>query len=256
MGCAHSTKSRDDADLDQARHSAVGGPPRPQSQAASKEARTDELIAADEARLAEPKGSRWHDFGGAELEPLLAFTDVIDAAWLLKLLDGEVMPECKGVVPPWQLVPPEAKLSLETLRRTTMDGLLPVAVLSYGWEGRRHPDPNGALLRRLRPVLEAMVHSCEHGPDQNKKDPDMKPAAWGIVWECAPPPPPHAPLAHPVDAHAPRRRRHTHARAALDRSSRCCPRMLVRVRLAASCRCRSAATRRDTWTTSAMPTAT
>jgi len=181
MGCAHSTKSRDDADLDQARHSAVGGPPRPQSQAASKEATTDELIAADEARLAEPKGSRWHDFGGAELEPLLAFTDVIDAAWLLKLLDGEVMPECKGVVP--QLVPPEAKLSLETLRRTTIDGLLPVAVLSYGWEGRRHPDPNGALLRRLRPVLEAMVHSCEHGPDQNKKDPDMKPAAWGILWD-------------------------------------------------------------------------
>ena len=96
------------------------------------------LRAADEARVAEearqplPEGSRWHDNGGAELEPLLAHTDVIDAAWLLRLAQGEAMPERKGIVPPWQLVPAEAKLSITTLRRTTMGLKLPVAVLSYG----------------------------------------------------------------------------------------------------------------------------
>ena len=145
------------------------------------EATPVELLADDEARLKKaaarrlPKGSHWHKSGGAELEPLLVHTDVIDAAWLLKLADGEVMPERKGVVPPWQLVPAEAKLSLETLRRTTMMLKLPVAVLSYGWESARHPDPNGALLRRLRPVLAAMVHCCQHG--KGPRSPDQKPAS-------------------------------------------------------------------------------
>ena len=80
------------------------------------------------------------------------------------------MPEANGVVPAWQQVPPEAKLSLATLRRTTMKLKLPVAVLSYGWAAKRHPDPTGALLRRLKPVLEAMVHSCEHGVDPYSRE--------------------------------------------------------------------------------------
>ena len=71
-----------------------------------------------------------HGFGGAELEPLLAHTTLVDACWLLKFAEGEAMPERKGIVPPWQLVPAEAKLSLTTLRRTTMGLKLPVAVLS------------------------------------------------------------------------------------------------------------------------------
>ena len=119
--------------------------------------------------------------GGDEIEPLLAHTDVIDAKWLLKLLNCEVMPEREGVVPAWQDVPPEAKLSLATLRRTTMKLKLPVAVLSYGWAAKSHPDPTGALLRRLRPVLERMAHCCEHG--KSKRSPDQRPAAWGIVWD-------------------------------------------------------------------------
>ena len=145
------------------------------------------LLAADEARVAEearqplPEGSNWHSNGGAELEPLLAHTDVIDAAWLLQLARGEAMPERKGVVPPWQLVPAEAKLSLSTLRRTNMGLKLPVAVLSYGWADKGHPDPTGALLRRLIPVLEVMAGSCTRG--RAKGSPDQKPAAWGIVWD-------------------------------------------------------------------------
>ena len=92
---------------------------------------------------------------------------------------GEVMPERKGVVPAWQQLPPEATLDLATLRQTTMDRL-PVAVLSYGWAAADEPDPTGALLRQLVPVLEAMVHSCEHGEYGGSYN---KPAAWGIVWD-------------------------------------------------------------------------
>ena len=76
------------------------------------------LLAADKARIEEeraqppPEGSEWDEYGGTELEELLAFTDIINAAWLLKLADGEVMPELNGVVPPWQEVPDEAKLAV------------------------------------------------------------------------------------------------------------------------------------------------
>ena len=133
MGCASSSpqqQGRPAANL-----------PTAQQQASTDEAAeagTSELMAADEARVAKmaamplPKGSEWHLCGGAELEPLLAYTDVVDAAWLLKLAKGEVMPERKGVVPAWQELPSEAKLDLATLRKTTMALKLPVAVLSYG----------------------------------------------------------------------------------------------------------------------------
>ena len=59
-----------------------------------------------------------------------SMSSFIDASWLLKLAKGEVMPERKGVVPAWQDVPPEAKLSLATLRKTTMPLRLPIAVLA------------------------------------------------------------------------------------------------------------------------------
>ena len=128
-----------------------------------------------------PEGSLWHKNGGAELEPLLAHTAVIDAAWLLKFAKCEVMPELEGIVPAWQQLPAEAMLDLATLRRTTMQLRLPVAVLSYGWSARHHPDPSGALLRRLVPVLEAMVHCCANGTAD--RFPEERPAAWGIVWD-------------------------------------------------------------------------
>ena len=81
-------------------------------------ATAEELLRADRERAAAeaarplPDGSRWRDFGGAELEPHLAHTTVVDAAWLLKLALGEV-PEHKGVVPAWQDVPSDACVSLE-----------------------------------------------------------------------------------------------------------------------------------------------
>ena len=98
---------------------AQGPPPTAAEEAAA-------LLAADEARNQEdiaqplPDDSDWNKLGGAELEPFFACTTIISAVWLLMLLDGKVMPERNGVVPPWQQVPDAAKLSLETLRKTTM----------------------------------------------------------------------------------------------------------------------------------------
>ena len=58
-----------------------------------------------------PEGSTWYKNGGAELEPLFKSTTLVDARWLLKLARGEVLPESKGVVPAWQLLPAAAVVS-------------------------------------------------------------------------------------------------------------------------------------------------
>ena len=93
-------------------------------------------IAADEeaieiaAAKPLPEGSRWAQYGGTELEPLLAYTTLIDAKWLLELA------ESGGVLPAWQNVPAVAVVSLAGLRASTTKLQLPVAVLSYGWAAR------------------------------------------------------------------------------------------------------------------------
>ena len=90
-----------------------------------------------------PDGSTWHKNGGAELEPLLEFTTLIDVRWLLKVAEGEVtcvdekgdqLP--MGVVPAWQQLPDEAKARLEQMWTSKMEYGLPVGVLSYGWASR------------------------------------------------------------------------------------------------------------------------
>ena len=90
-----------------------------------------------------PNGSTWHKNGGAELEPLLDFTTLIDVRWLLKVAEGEVtcvdergnqLPT--GVVPAWQQLPDEAKARLEQMWMSKMDYGLPVGVLSYGWASK------------------------------------------------------------------------------------------------------------------------
>ena len=86
------------------------------------------------------------------------------------------------MVPPWQLVPPEAKVSLQQLRQSTMNGLLPIAVLSYGWGAKAHPDEAGVQLQRLVPVLRAMVKSCDEGVDPGRPH-YGRPCVWGVVWD-------------------------------------------------------------------------
>ena len=89
--------------------------------------------------------------------------------------DGKVMPERKGVVPSWQELPPEATVSIKELRKTTYFYGLPVAILSYGWAARHHPDPTGEQLRRLLPALRSMVNG--------KVDYRGTCTKWGLVWD-------------------------------------------------------------------------
>ena len=146
-------------------------------------------MAADEERVkaeaAEPlpEDSTWVEgvsyFGGPELEPLLAHTTLINVDWLVDFADRKVMPEREGVVPAWQQLPSEAIVSLTQLRQTEYQCGLPVAVLSYGWAAKHHPDPTGEQLRRMLPALRSM---------KNFKNPEDEDAAgkvptWGLVWD-------------------------------------------------------------------------
>ena len=127
----------------------------------------------DEAPL--PEESTWRENGGVELEALFRCTTLVDARWLLKLAKGEVLPESGGVVPAWQKLPAAAVVTVAQLRTSTMDFGLPVAVLSYGWAAKGQPDPKGAQLRSLVPVLEAIVSECAKG--------DWGVETWGVVWD-------------------------------------------------------------------------
>ena len=141
-------------------------------------------MAADEERVkaeaAEPlpPGSTWvkvgsQEMGGPELEPLLAHTTLINVDWLVDFADGKVMPEREGVVPAWQQLPSEAIVSLTQLRQTTYAYGLPVAVLSYGWAAKHHPDPTGEQLRRMLPALRSMKNFKRKGGVPT----------WGLVWD-------------------------------------------------------------------------
>ena len=140
-------------------------------------------MAADEERVkaeaAEPlpEDSTWvedwgqNPMGGPELEPLLAHTTLINVDWLVDFADGKVMPEREGVVPAWQQLPSEAIVSLTQLRQSTYVLGLPVAVLSYGWAAKHHPDPTGEQLRRMLPALRSLKNFKGAVP------------TWGLVWD-------------------------------------------------------------------------
>ena len=141
-------------------------------------------MAADEERVkaeaAEPlpEESKWVEaygdpMGGPELEPLLAHTTLINVDWLVDFADRKVMPEREGVVPAWQQLPSEAIVSLTQLRQSRYGDGLPVAVLSYGWAAKHHPDPTGEQLRRMLPALRSMKNFKEA----------MGVPTWGLVWD-------------------------------------------------------------------------
>ena len=145
-------------------------------------------MAADEERVkaeaAEPlpERSKWvkagsQEMGGPELEPLLAHTTLINVDWLVDFGDGKVMPEREGVVPAWQQLPPEAIVSLTQLRQTKYPLGLPVAVLSYGWAAKHHPDPTGEQLRRMLPALRSMKNF------KNSTGYVGTVPTWGLVWD-------------------------------------------------------------------------
>ena len=99
----------------------------------------DSPVSAPTTTTLLPPGSTWHKHGGEELEPLLAFTTLVDVRWLLKFAQRQVMPERKGVVPAWQELPAEAKLPVA--EAVEQGGNVHTGVISHGWLARGHPDP-------------------------------------------------------------------------------------------------------------------
>ena len=126
-----------------------------------------------------PRGAGWRVYGGSSLEGLFACTTVVDAAWLLRFANGEVAvpgwhrKALHPVLPPWQLLPAEAMVSLAKLQQWGNDEL-PVGVLSYGWVSAAHPDPSGEQLQHLVPTLAAVVRFHYQPPHA---------CAFGIVWD-------------------------------------------------------------------------
>jgi hypothetical protein len=174
-------------------------------------------LLSRKARSREPSeeaSSRfWITHGGKQLEPLFAHTGVVDIRWLLRFAKGEASfvastgyPSLLSV-PAWQDVPAEAWVSLDALRTAPAPrcagggqayNALPLLVISYGWESRTHPDPNGVHLRRLQPVLQSIVNWIDEDGASDR--------TWGVVWgahAACRPVPLHPPHAHPVPLHPP-----------------------------------------------------
>jgi hypothetical protein len=137
----------------------------------------------------------WHEYGGAELEPLLAFTTLVDARWLLAFAkrragDGAALP----ILPAWHQLPAEAEVSVDDLRRSTWHGGLPIGALSYGWATHAHPDPTGETLQNLIPLLEAICMHC----DELEETTGLH-MSWGIFWDFISLPQPPSLLSSALD---------------------------------------------------------
>ena len=112
------------------------------------------------------------EYGAAELEPLLAFTTLVDIRWLARFAaqeDDDLKP-----IPSWQALPPEAVVQKAQLEAYTGIGL-PILVLSYPWLDRRHPDPHRQHLKTLRPLLNAIVAYCDEEGGEG--------CSFGVLWD-------------------------------------------------------------------------
>lgn len=122
---------------------------------------------------------------------MLEYTTLLDVKWLLDFalgnvgLPGHTLRDGRPILPAWQDVPPEAVVELTDLRASTMSGFLPVAVLSYGWASKAHPDPSGEQLQQLIPALKVLAQSCDTGIGSSKEAQRGKPKAWGLLWDFA-----------------------------------------------------------------------
>lgn len=101
--------------------------------------------------------SRWELGGGKEIEEALEHTPLVDLEYIVLLARNG------GVMPRQQEVPPAAFVTRRNLWRVRqwqarhLKLSLGVLVLSYPWLDWFHPDREGAQLRRLLPVFEAML---------------------------------------------------------------------------------------------------
>ena len=112
--------------------------------------------------------------GGTSFEQLLETMDLVDARYLVAL------GEAGGVVPRWQELPQEARITparLWWLRGWTWTFTLPVLVLSYPWLDREHPDRLGEQLRRIVPILSALLASAREVGGEHQ--------TVGVAWDYA-----------------------------------------------------------------------
>ena len=115
------------------------------------------LFASDESNPSE----EWKKHGGEELEPLLRFTTLVDARWLLKLARRLVLPKRNGVVQPWQQLPAAAVVPLSLLRSSEMTDGLPVGVMSYGCEAAvTQPEATGFCLLSAHARPPTLTLTC------------------------------------------------------------------------------------------------
>ena len=158
-------------------------PESPRKKKASKRGGTKQSINVAKIHLVEEweqkrkkmtdagASSSWAKCDGASIEPLLAYTNLIDIRYLVGL------GRARQPLPPLQALPPEATVPLSVLRRSTGHAGLPVLALSYPWCSRRHPDPKGELLQAVLPLFEAIVGFCDANVGT------AGPITWGVMWD-------------------------------------------------------------------------
>jgi len=141
--------------------------------AAAQHARVElaKALPAD-MQSARPGADLWSKFGGPAIEAMLGDIDLVDARYLVDLA------ERRGVLPRWQDVPPAARIGPSEVWRLRFAwheyDCLAILALSYPWLDREHPDRMGEMLRRVAPILRAMLATVasEHG-------------TVGVMWDFA-----------------------------------------------------------------------
>lgn len=103
--------------------------------------------------------SKWDMLGATSLKNAFAQCDLIDAAWLVTLADkGETVPRNQDV-------PRDAIVSLKEMEAWDDPYTLGVIVVSYPWlDQKKHPDPNGDVLRKMSLILNAYAAKARAVP--------------------------------------------------------------------------------------------
>ena len=145
------------------------------------------FIAAEEEAakvtdsLAKHVDKRWPRNGGAAIEEILTTTGLVDACYLINLA------KFGGVLPAWQDVPEVAWIGYEQawrLKCWSGFGSCSILAVSAPCLDEKHPDKHGNTLRRVLPVLEAMLETARGFAGHEH-------ATVGVMWYfmCVPRPP-------------------------------------------------------------------
>ena len=136
-----------------------------EQQAAAAAAEVAQRVLWEEAEGAPEKmklkvGQYWGSHcGGPAIEKLFdKGAELVDAQYLIALA------EAGGVLPRWQALPEVAKVGTDhmwRLRCWNDPYRLPVLVLSCPWLDGYHPDRLGEQLKRLAPIMRAMVEETK-----------------------------------------------------------------------------------------------